>query len=174
MTKTPTSRATRTPDQVVAQQKAEAARERASKATAALDKFAGKPATDDLAAALDAAKPAGTAVATAPPAAVAMPDGRTPREAYLDEVAPAAIVCRLIKFTPGRSIRHRRRRGRNPGHRRLRRARRSDVSRLAQIQRRCTAGSRHGAPVRRLCAASPEAARRSRTSQVAGGLIRRA
>jgi hypothetical protein len=48
---------------------------------------------------LDAAKPVGTAVATAVPTAVAMPDGRTPREAYLDEVAPAAIVGRLIKFT---------------------------------------------------------------------------
>jgi hypothetical protein len=30
---------------------------------------------------------------------VALPDGRTPREVYLDEVAPAAIVGRLIKFT---------------------------------------------------------------------------
>jgi hypothetical protein len=73
---------------VLAQQKADAARERAAKATAA------KP-RDDLAAALDAAKE--PAVATASTTMV-VSDGRTPREVYLDEVAPAAIVGRLIKF----------------------------------------------------------------------------
>src|SRR5262249_49039591 len=86
----PTPRAVRTTAQVLAQQKADAERERAAKAAVANSQ-------DDLAAMLAAAK--GTAVATATQTAVAMPDGRTPREVYLDEVAPAAIVGRLIKFT---------------------------------------------------------------------------
>ena len=90
-TTAPMPRAVRTAAQALAQQKADAERERTAKAAA-------KP-QDDLQAALAAAKGAGTAVATAPPTAVAMPDGRTPREVYLDEVAPAAIVGRLIKFT---------------------------------------------------------------------------
>src|SRR5262249_39014702 len=86
----PTPRAVRTTAQVLAQQKADAERERAAKAAVANSQ-------DDLAAMLAAAK--GTAVATAATIAVALPDGRTPREVYLDEVAPAAIVGRLIKFT---------------------------------------------------------------------------
>src|SRR5262245_5985672 len=50
----------------------------------------------------EAAKPPpamGTAVAPAKTTAVAVPDNRTPRERYLDEIAPAGIVGRLIKFT---------------------------------------------------------------------------
>src|SRR5262249_34545738 len=86
-TTTPPLRAVRTTAQRLAQQKADAARDRATKAAA--------KSQDDLAAVLDAAK--GTAVATAAPTAVALPDGRTPREVYLDEVAPAAIVGRLVK-----------------------------------------------------------------------------
>src|SRR5262249_13650974 len=85
-------RAVRTTAQTLAQQKVDANREHAANAAAA-----NKP--DDLAAVLDATKPAGAAVAPVAPTAVAMLDGRTPREAYLDEVAPAAIVGRLIKFT---------------------------------------------------------------------------
>jgi hypothetical protein len=95
-TTTPTPRAVRTTAQALAQQKADAERERVAKTAAAKKLADTKPATDDLTAILDAAK--GTAVATAAPTAVAMPDGRTPREIYLDEVAPAAIVGRLIKF----------------------------------------------------------------------------
>ena len=45
------------------------------------------------------AKP-GTAVAPAPkPAAPAIPDSRTPQQAYLDEIAPASLVGRQIKAT---------------------------------------------------------------------------
>src|SRR5262249_45661607 len=110
MTKAPTSRATRTPSQVIAQQKADAdadriariqgqklashhrdenerlaseregehefrQRERAAKTAAAAK------SQDGLAAVLDAAKE--TAIATAATIAVALPDGRTPREVYL-------------------------------------------------------------------------------------------
>jgi len=44
----------------------------------------------------------GTAVVPATPAstAVAVPDGRTPREQYLDDIAAAAIVGRMVKFDP--------------------------------------------------------------------------
>jgi hypothetical protein len=80
----------RTTAQALAQQKADAERERTARAAAA------KP-QDDLDTVLDAVK--GAAVTTAAPTAVALPDGRTPREVYLDEVAPAAIVGRLAKFS---------------------------------------------------------------------------
>jgi hypothetical protein len=43
--------------------------------------------------------PPSTAVATVKPTAIAVPDNRTPREKYLDEIAPAGIVGRMIKFT---------------------------------------------------------------------------
>src|SRR5262249_49600333 len=92
---TPPLRAVRTTAQALAQQKADLERERTAKAAAA----AAAKSQDDLDHVLAAAKSAGTAVATAAPTTVAMPDGRTPRELYLDEVAPAAIVGRLIKFT---------------------------------------------------------------------------
>jgi hypothetical protein len=99
-TSTPRSRATRTPAQVLKQQQADAERDRSAKAK--LQAFAsGRPAGDDLAATLDAtaAKSAGTAVAPAQSTALAPPDNRTPHERYLDEIAPAAIVGRLVKFT---------------------------------------------------------------------------
>jgi hypothetical protein len=85
------TRAVRTTKQALAQQKADAERERAARGAA-------KP-QDALDVILDTAKPAGIAIAAAAPTAIARPGGRTPREAYLDEVAPAAIVGRLIKFT---------------------------------------------------------------------------
>jgi hypothetical protein len=40
-----------------------------------------------------------TAVVTAKATAIAVPDERQPREKYLDKIAPAGIVGRLIKFT---------------------------------------------------------------------------
>jgi hypothetical protein len=83
VTPTPTAPrgAARTAAQALAQQKADAARDRAARAQA--------KSQDALDVVLDGAKPT----------AVAVSDGRTPREVYLDEVAPAAIVGRLIKFT---------------------------------------------------------------------------
>jgi hypothetical protein len=45
------------------------------------------------------AAPASTAVAEAKPTAVAVSDGRDPVQKYLDEVAPAGIAGRLIKFS---------------------------------------------------------------------------
>jgi hypothetical protein len=76
------SYATKSPGQVIAEQKLAA--ERAAKAAAQK-----KPEGNG-----------GTAVAPATQlTAVAPPDNRTPRERYLDEIAPAAIVGRLIKFT---------------------------------------------------------------------------
>lgn len=101
MTKSTTSqsRATRTPNEIVAQQKRDAERDRADKAAAKLRKFAdAKPASDDRAVALDAAKPASTAVATAQSTVVAPPDNRGTIEQYLDLVAPSSIVGRMIKF----------------------------------------------------------------------------
>jgi hypothetical protein len=48
----------------------------------------------------DAAPPASnTAVVPAKSTAVAVPDNRTAQQQYLDEIAPAAIVGRLIKFS---------------------------------------------------------------------------
>jgi hypothetical protein len=79
----PKSYATKSPGQILAQQKLDAERDRATKAAAQR-----KPESNGR-----------TAVATAQSTAVAPPDSRTPRERYLDEIAPAAIVGRLIKFT---------------------------------------------------------------------------
>ncbi len=64
---------------VLKQQAADAERERAAKAAAP------KPA-------------ATTALAPAQSTAPAVPDNRTPQQQYLDEIAPAAIVGRLLKF----------------------------------------------------------------------------
>src|SRR5262245_13233194 len=48
----------------------------------------------------EASKPSiSTAVAPAKTTAVAVPDDRTPRERYLDDIAPAGIVGRLVKFS---------------------------------------------------------------------------
>jgi len=71
----------RTPEQIAAEQKEQAAALKAAKAA---------PATP-TATAIVPAKPASTAVA--------VPDSRTPMQAYLDEVAPASMVGRLIKFS---------------------------------------------------------------------------
>lgn len=70
----------RTPEQVTAEQKEQAAKDRA-RANARKAAATSVPAT---------VSDAGTAVA--------MPDNRTPVQRYLDEVAPANLVGRLIKF----------------------------------------------------------------------------
>jgi hypothetical protein len=44
-------------------------------------------------------QPANTAVVKAGGTAVALPDTRTPQQAYLDEVAPSGIVGRMIKWS---------------------------------------------------------------------------
>jgi hypothetical protein len=85
------SYATKTPGQILAQQRLDAERDRAAKPAPGSDRGAAaqrKPESNG-----------GTAVAPAQSTAVAPPDSRTPRERYLDEIAPAAIVGRLIKFT---------------------------------------------------------------------------
>jgi hypothetical protein len=94
----PTPRAVRTSAQVLKQQKADAERERAIRIAAAneLAKRAAAKSQDDLDMVL---APVGTVVATATPTAVAMPDGRTPHEIYLDQIAPSGVVGRLIKFS---------------------------------------------------------------------------
>jgi hypothetical protein len=73
--------------EILARQAAEAERSRTPKPPAATP-----------AATAPAALVTGTAVAPAKTTAVATPDIRTPRQQYLDEIAPAAIVGRLIKF----------------------------------------------------------------------------
>jgi hypothetical protein len=70
--------------EVLKEQAANAERERQRKAEAA--KAAAKPI-------------AGTGVVPAGTTAVAVPDNRTPHERYLDEIAPASIVGRLMKFS---------------------------------------------------------------------------
>jgi hypothetical protein len=76
------SYATRSPGQILAQQKLDAERDRAAKAAAKK-----KPESNG-----------GTAVAAAQPTAVTPPDGRSTVTRYLDEVAPSSIVGRMIKF----------------------------------------------------------------------------
>jgi hypothetical protein len=72
----------RTPEAIVADQKAQAAKEKTQKAKAAVP-----------------AKAAPTNTPVKPAAAVAIPDNRTEVQKYLDEIAPAGIAGRLIKFT---------------------------------------------------------------------------
>jgi hypothetical protein len=76
----------RTSEQVVADQKDQAAREKAAREKAAPAAVEKKPATDVV-----------PAIPTA--TAVAIPDNRTPLDAYLDEVAPAMMVGRMVKFS---------------------------------------------------------------------------
>ena len=74
--------------EILQRQAAEADRNRAPKPTAAAP------------AATPPAPPVtGTTVAPTTSTAVAVPDSRTPQQQYLDEIAPAAIVGRLIKFS---------------------------------------------------------------------------
>jgi hypothetical protein len=78
----------RTPAEVQARQKADAERDHQRKADAERDLIARSP-------------PIGTAVAPAakPPLPAEMPpDNRSPEERYVDDVAPASIVGRMIKF----------------------------------------------------------------------------
>src|SRR5262245_54798165 len=91
---TPTSRATRTSNQVLAQQKADGERELAQKKAAAAA-AAPKPAAGTPSA--PAVKTTG-AVVPAAKTAVAVPDNRTSVQSYLDDVAPSSIVGRMIKF----------------------------------------------------------------------------
>jgi hypothetical protein len=83
-----TRRRGRTPEEITATQKEQAAKEKAQKAKAAA------PATEKAA-------PISTAIAPAKSAApaVAVPDARTDVQRYLDEIAPAGIAGRLIKFS---------------------------------------------------------------------------
>jgi hypothetical protein len=78
--------------EILQRQAADAERNRMAKKPAAA-----LAATDPTA---PPAKPplASTAVAPTTNTAVTVPDARTPQQAYLDEIAPAAIVGRLIKF----------------------------------------------------------------------------
>jgi hypothetical protein len=95
----PISRATRIPSQVIEQQKRDAERERAL-----LQRINDKMPPQLKAASSRPSVPAATTESTVVPVAtkataVALPNDRTPVEAYLDEVAPAAIVGRMIKFS---------------------------------------------------------------------------
>ena len=85
----PAKRRPPTPEEIIAQQKVDAARLRQQKAEAARAAQQQKAAP----AKVPAVKPA-----AAPPAA-AIIDNRTPQERYLDEVAPSFIVGQLIKFS---------------------------------------------------------------------------
>lgn len=85
---TPRPRVSPTTREILQRQAADAERNRVPKPTAAVAPAAAAPA----------APVTGTAVAPAKTTAVAAPDTRTPQQQYLDEIAPAAIVGRLIKF----------------------------------------------------------------------------
>ena len=90
------SRATRTTAQELARQKADAERERAARLTAGQKAVAQQRGEIDV-------KPQGNGGAVVPAGKtdVALPDARTPRQAYLDEIAPSGIVGRLLKFGKG-------------------------------------------------------------------------
>lgn len=85
----PRSRVSPTTREILQRQAANAERTRVPKPTAAVAPAAAAPA----------APVTGTAIAPAKTTAVATPDNRTPQQQYLDEIAPAAIVGRLIKFS---------------------------------------------------------------------------
>jgi hypothetical protein len=85
-------RAVKTTAQALAQQKADAERERQQKAPvkssqAVLDRFAAKPNGQQQQEVVPAAKQT-----------VALPDTRTEHQKYLDEIAPSTIAGRPIKF----------------------------------------------------------------------------
>jgi hypothetical protein len=95
MTTTPTQQSGRlrvppTTREILKRQAADAERDRQQKAATPPPKPAARP---------EAAIPTGTAVAPAKSAVVAAPDTRTPQQAYLDEIAPASIVGRMVKFS---------------------------------------------------------------------------
>jgi hypothetical protein len=86
-----------TTKQVLAQQQADAARDRQQKQKPQPQSPAGKPAAQPA-----AAKPAPQSTAVAPRPATtlpAAPDTRTNVQRYLDEVAPSMIVGQLLKFS---------------------------------------------------------------------------
>jgi hypothetical protein len=77
---------------VLAEQKADAERERVAK-QAALQRSIAKPPQDEI------ERLTGQVVAPAKATSVAVPDMRTPQQAYLDEIAPpSSLVGRPIKF----------------------------------------------------------------------------
>src|SRR5262245_64789117 len=80
------SRATRTTVQELARQKADAERERAARL------IAGQKATQQRGEIDVKPKDNGGAVVLAGKTDVALPDARTPRQAYLDEIATSGIV----------------------------------------------------------------------------------
>jgi hypothetical protein len=88
-----TSKATRTSAQVLAHQKADAERARSVTQIASRQPVVKPPQDERL-----TAKPT-TAVVPAASTAVAATDARSSVQKYLDEVAPANIVGRLIKFS---------------------------------------------------------------------------
>jgi hypothetical protein len=84
----------RTPEEIVAQQKADAARQRQQQAGRPSRRVSVPPAAGNTAA------PANVpAKVTATVPATSAADTRTPQQRYLDEVAPTSIVGRLIKFS---------------------------------------------------------------------------
>ena len=86
-----TRRRGRMAEQIIADQNEQAAKEKAAKENAQKAK-ATAPATARAA-------PVSTAVAPAKPAAATVPDSRNPVQRYLDDIAPAGIAGRLIKFS---------------------------------------------------------------------------
>src|SRR5262245_55275362 len=87
------SRATRTTAQELSRQKADAERERAARLTAGQKAVLQQRGEIDL-----KSQGNGGAVVPAGKTDLTLPDARTPRQAYLDEIAPSGIVGRLLKF----------------------------------------------------------------------------
>src|SRR5262245_61055721 len=87
------SRATRTTAQELARQTDDAKRERAARRTAEQKTVAQQRGATDA-----KSEGNGGAVVPAGKTDLALPDARTPRQAYLDEIAPSGIVGRLLKF----------------------------------------------------------------------------
>jgi hypothetical protein len=88
---------TRTTEEVLRQQKADATRDRQHKQKMQTQPAAGKPVLQST-----AAKPTPQSTAVAPRSATtlpAAPDDRTNVQRYLDEVAPSMIVGALLKFS---------------------------------------------------------------------------
>jgi hypothetical protein len=105
----------RSPEQIITQQRADADRDReraaarpkppAQSTAAAQPKPAAQPTQGEI---LDRfAKGPSQAIVPAGKREVAVPDGRTAHDQYLDEIAPASIVGRMIKFSKdGRFVTH--------------------------------------------------------------------
>src|SRR5262245_15762917 len=99
-----TRRRGRTPEEITAQQKEDAAhakRKRRFVPLGATHEDGGVIHAPSVPAPAQPSPPGtpGTAVAPAQPVAVAIPDNRSDVQRYLDGIAPAGIAGRLIKFT---------------------------------------------------------------------------